>query len=351
MIGESGSCSRMRAAVLYKPMDIRVESVDGPSVDRGHALVSVESAGICRTDLEIYRGAGTPADFGLSGGFPAILGHEFSGEVVELGEGVRNVDIGDRVTCECIIGCGECPACKRGRYNLCETPLGFSNGAFAECISVPSKGLHAIPENASFDDAALTEPTAVALHAARRVDVRTGSAVAVLGAGTLGFLCVQVSKALGASFVALTGTRDERLEVGAKIGADVVVNVEREDPSSEIREATKGKGVDAVIITAAGSAEVLGQAVEVAKRGAEIAIIGLSGRKKSQVDPDQMVFKDLEIKGIFASPNTWEGALHMISSGRVRTEPIISHRLPLERAKTAFEILDRREGIKVLLKP
>lgn len=340
----------MKAAVLHAPFDLRIEDVPKPEVRPGYVVLRVKAAGICRTDLEIYRGAGTPEELGLKGGLPTILGHEFSGEVSEIGDGVKGFRPGDRVTCECIIGCGVCSYCLSGRYNLCLNTLDFSNGAFAEFTAVPAKGLHKLPDNISFEEGALTEPTAVSVYAVKRAGIKPGDTVAILGAGTIGFLCLQVAKAFGADRVLLTGTRDERLELGVKLGADLAINVRREDPVRRVLEETGGRGVDSVIIAAAGDPGVLGQAIKMVRRGGHIAIIGLAGKKQSQLFSDEIVFKDLTIRGVYASPNTWETALYLMRKNLVKPREIITHRFPLERVLEAFRLLDERKGVKVILR-
>ena len=339
----------MKAAVLHAPFDLRIEDVPKPEVKPGYVVLRVRAAGICRTDLEIYRGAGTPEELGLKGGLPAILGHEFSGEVSEIGEDVKGFKPGDRVTCECIIGCGVCSYCLSGKYNLCPNTLGFSNGAFAEFTAVPAKGLHKLPDNVSFEEGAVTEPTAVSVYAIERAEIKPGDTVAILGAGTMGFLCLQVARAFGADRVLLTGTRDERLELGVKLGADLTINVRREDPVKRILKETEGQGVDSVIIAAAGDPGVLGRAIKIVRRGGHIAVIGLAGRKPSQLLSDEIVFKDLTIRGVYASPNTWKTALYLMKKNLVKPREIITHRFPLEKAPEAFRLLDERKGVKVIL--
>lgn len=215
----------MKAAVLKGPRKIELKEVPTPKIGVNDVLVKVEACGVCGSDIAYYqRGeADVPP--------PLILGHEFSGIVVELGETAKKLGIlkeGDRVVAEPVMACGSCPSCKQGYPNMCEKPtvLGVTiDGGMAEFCAVRYNYLHKIPKDVSFDEAAFTEPLACALHAIKKLKIVPGISGAVIGPGPIGLMVAQYLKKSGLSPVILIGTRDYRLEAGLKLGVDYVINV------------------------------------------------------------------------------------------------------------------------------
>src|SRR3990170_3532124 len=239
--------SSMRAAVTRDWNEIRVEQVPVPDLEQGEVLVRVGACGICGTDLKIvagvYEGSWPPA-------LPFIQGHEWSGTVAALGEGIRGLAVGDRVAAENHKGCGTCLNCRRGRYNLCEVArtLGkayklyghTAQGAFAEYAARPAGLLHKLPEQVSFEEATIVNQGALGLHAIRRCRVEPGDTVAVIGPGLIGLITVQLAKATGATRVIVAG-RGPRLELARELGADGVVDVSKVDTVEGVRELTHGR--------------------------------------------------------------------------------------------------------------
>jgi len=344
----------MKAVVVRGPFQGQIENVEVPKVTPDGVLIRVKAVGICRTDSEIYAGRY------VGGALPLVPGHEVSGLVIEIGKQVKNIRIGDRVVAECTMGCGECPPCVAGNYNLCESlrpewEKGELLGAFAEYIATSSRALHRIPEEVTFEEGALVEPASVSLRAVKRAKISAGEKVAVLGSGTIGLLALQAAKAVGACFVAVTGTKrsEYRLEIAEKLGADQVINVNTDDPVSSIMKSTDQRGVDAAVISTAGSPHSLAEAIDMVRPGGRIVVVGLTGGLESQINAEKIVFKDLQVSGSFSSPNVWEEAIELMQSRRIKVKPLITHTMSLKDFEKAFKLLESRKQnvIKIVLKP
>ncbi|MCD6470157.1 zinc-dependent alcohol dehydrogenase family protein [Candidatus Bathyarchaeota archaeon] len=340
----------MKAAVLHDVRDIRVEEVKKPEIAEDEVLIEVKAAGICGTDLHFYKGE-------WKVDMPIIPGHEFSGVIAEVGENVDGFKIGEHVVAEPNITCGSCYFCLMSERNFfCENlkAVGVTvNGAFAEYLKIKGRNLYRIPENLSFEEAALIEPLACCIRGLDNVGIKAGESVLIVGAGPIGLLLMQLVRNFGASMIIQTDLEDYRLEKALELGADRVVNVRKEDPIKVIKELTGGYGVD-VAIEAVGSPKAITQAVEAVRKGGRVNIFGVSPQDAVwQVKPFDLYSKELTITTSYRSPYTFQRAVKMASSGRLKLKPLISHIFPLEKIAEAFEILDKKldNVMKVILKP
>jgi len=344
----------MKAIRVYGTRDIRFEEVDMPVVGPDDVLIRVRAAALCGTDLEVYDGTMFYITSGATT-MPFIPGHEWSGEVIELGSNVSEFEIGDRVTGECSVGCRSCNNCLRGWYNQCqfrtETGLLNRDGGFAEYISFPKQFLHQCNEMA-FDDATFIEPTGIALYATKLAQVTPADYVAVMGPGPIGLFAVQTAKAYGARKVILVGTRDSRLEVGRTLGADVTINTTRESLTDRVKEATDGHMVD-VVLEAVGKPGVWNDIASIVAPRARIAMTGLFAGEKCSVDFDPIVINNITILGSLGGPAIWDEAIDLHQRGKVTAAPLITHRLPLSEFVKGIEIMRNRtdNAIKVVLEP
>jgi L-iditol 2-dehydrogenase len=318
--------------------------------------VRVRACGICGTDLKIvggaYRGTWPPE-------LPFIIGHEWSGEVATLGPGTQRsgLAVGDRVVAENHTGCGACPMCRAGRYNLCERVRepGFklyghtAPGALAEYAVRPAVALHKVPANVSDLAAALVNQGALTVHAARRARLGPGASAAVFGPGLLGLLMLQVARAAGATTVIMVG-RGERLRVARELGCTAIVDYERDDPVASVRAAAGGRGVDCVF-DCSGNPAAVGQLLRSARRGGTVALLGLAGGAVAELPVDLVTLDELDVLGIRSSPNAYPAMIALLASGAVRTEPLTTHVYPLADVATAFGALARREAIRPILTP
>jgi L-iditol 2-dehydrogenase len=346
----------MRAAVLRGWHDVGVEEVPVPEPAPGEALVAVRACGICGTDVKLVAG-------GFEGRWPPslpfVFGHEWCGEVVALGPDTEHSGLraGDRVAAENHAGCGECPRCRAGRYNLCEragTP-GYrlyghtAQGALAEYAVRPVRLLHRLPESVSDEAGALVNQGALAVHAVRRTGLEPGSSVAVFGPGLLGLLTLQVARALGAGRTIVVG-RGERLALAGELGAADLVDYTAGDPAETIRELTGGRGVDRVY-DCSGDAAILPQLVRATARGGRVALLGLTAGKTAELPPDALVLDEIDLMGIRSSPNAYPGMIALLASGAVRTEPLVRDVYPLERIEAALAAMRDRTAVRPILVP
>ena len=346
--------AEMDAAVLRDFGELTLARVPVPEPGPGEVLCRVLACGICGTDLKIvagdYRGTWPPA-------LPFIIGHEWSGEVAALGPGTERsgLVVGDRVVAENHTGCGACPMCRAGRYNLCERVRepGFklyghtAPGALAEYAVRPAVALHTVPPEVSDVAAALVNQGALTVHAARRARLDPGSTVAVFGPGLLGLLMLQVARAAGATRLITVG-RGKRLITARELGSTEVVDYSGTDPVAGVRAATGGRGVDCVF-DCSGNPAVLAQAMRATRRGGTVAVLGLAGGRSAELPVDPLVLDELNLLGVRSSPNAYPAMIALLASGAVATGPLTTHQYPLREVATAFGVLQRREAIRPII--
>ena len=340
----------MRAAVLYNIRDLRLEDVPTPEFSTDEVLIKVNATGVCGTDIHIYRGEWKTS-------MPIILGHEFSGVIVETGRDVKNLKVGDPVVAEPNILCGSCYFCRMSERNyFCENlkATGVTiNGAFAEYVKTKAENVYKVTEGFNLDEAALIEPLACCVRGIDQAKVRTGDTVAIVGAGPIGLILLQLVKLAGASMVIQTDMEDARLKLARDLGADHTINVAEEDPVEAIKRLTGGYGVD-VAIEAVGSPKAITQAMKATRRGGRLNIFGVSPEDAVwEVKPFELYEKELTITTSYRSPFTFQRAVKIALSGKVKLKPLISHIFRLEEIHRAFEVAEKRlEGaVKVLVKP
>jgi len=340
----------MLAVVKNKPATgIEIMERPEPDVKNGYAIIEVKACGICGSDLHIYEWS----PFYQWMTFPRIMGHEVAGTICETGSDVVGFAPGDRVVADTWGGCGVCSCCRVGRFNLClnQVRLGqHVDGGMARYVAVPGNCLYRIPEGVDFETASVLEPLGVILRTFERCDVKPGDTMAILGPGPIGLLGVMLAKACGASTIIASGlgVDKERLEYARRFGA-VSVNVDEESLQERVMDLTEGQGVD-IVMDVSGGEGSLTEAAAVAKRGGQIGFVGLS--PKAVFDPFVLVEKELAIYGSCRrQPSTWFRAIDLVANKVVNPGAIVTHSLPLSRAQEGFEILLRREGLKVILIP
>jgi threonine dehydrogenase-like Zn-dependent dehydrogenase len=335
----------MRALVIERPRDVSVREVATPSVGPGEALVATRAVGVCRTDLELVTGE---LDDPRWVQFPCIPGHEWSGEVVEVGAGVRSVAPGDRVVGEGMVPCLTCRPCRRGDTHLCENydQVGFTRGGgCGEYVLVPERNLHRIPEHVSYDAAVLVEPASVVLQGVERLGPRPGDAVGVVGIGTLGSIAIKLLRLWSPAAIVAYGLRDEELEFARSLGADHTVNVSAGDPVAAT-EALVGRPLDAVVETA-GAVAALELATRLPREGGRAVTMGVAGAgRRLSLPSDHFVFRDLTLSGsVTYTVATWARMVGLLAERLVDLEPIVSHRFPLDQYEEAFQLMDDRSGV------
>lgn len=337
----------MKAAVFHSARDITIEDVPEPRVEPDGVVIKVKACGICGSDLHLYKRGGQEG---------TILGHEFSGDIVEIGANVTDVEKGDRVTAMCGRGCGQCYWCRQGQQIRCRKLafLGYGiPGAFAQYVSVPffKIGMYAVklPDTLTYEEGATAEPTAVALYSVTQAQPQPDNTVVIIGAGMIGLCTVQVLKAFGVNQVIVSEPREKRLKLAKESGASLVVDAGREDIVSIVNEVTSGKGAD-IVFECAGLPTTYQQAIEMVHRGGKVELVGLYEQPITW-DPSFVVTNDITLIGCGLR---WDlpGAVDLLQSGKVNTKPLVTHEFPLDKVKEAFETqLGAEDAVKVLVKP
>ena len=343
----------MNAAVLRGARGLRVERVDAPGPGPGEVLLRVLAAGICGTDYRIWTG-----DRAVR--YPLIPGHEFIGEVVAIGPGsgdrlsARAVGVGIRVAVEPNWGCGDCDLCREGSGNLClrRTAVGIDrDGGFADLVTLPARACWPAPPGLSDDRLLLAEPLAVVVRAVARGAPRAGETAAVVGAGTLGLLAVQVLRARGLSVLLVSRTA-RRLDLGRALGADVTVATGEADPVAAARALSGRDGVDLVVETAGTAAAIelaLGR-VGFVRPGGRVVLTGLA-HDPASVEFFWLVRREIDVRGSMIYQEEFGEALSLLAEGTVRVEPLITHRFPLAAIEAALEAHRTPGAIKVVVLP
>ncbi|MEZ0346241.1 MAG: alcohol dehydrogenase catalytic domain-containing protein [Infirmifilum sp.] len=343
----------MKAAVLHKPGDLRIEEVPYPEPGPGEITVKIEASGLCPTDVKVYR-------FGSSSArYPVILGHEVAGTVYEVGPGVEGIEEGEKVNIPADAYCGQCRYCRMGRENLCENPITFGfqvDGGHAEFLRVPKRFVERglifkVPEGVSLEEVAMTEPLACVLHDVESARTSPGKKVFVIGDGPMGLKHVILSSLYGADEVVLVGVTDWKLKLGEELGATRTVNINEQDP---IDIAQKLGGADIVFLTVVSQA-TLNQAMRmVSKTGVVSIFAGLpSGSSTATLDLNLIHYGERSLIGS-SNYTYWEyqKAFSLIASHRVRLEKLISHRFPLSEFHNALKTWeDKNISMKIMIKP
>ncbi|HEY8497775.1 MAG TPA: alcohol dehydrogenase catalytic domain-containing protein, partial [Limnochordales bacterium] len=327
-------------------------------------LVRVELCGICGSDIHEWA---SPDRARLAGpARPTVGGHEIVSVVEAVGPAVRGLKPGDRVVHEIVtFYCGQCVNCRQGKTNICLNmdPMAqrahyVTGGGFAPYTVWPARHLHRLPDHLTAEEGVLMEPTAGSVHTlVERLRVRPGESVAILGTGARGLILLQVARALGAGPVVVTGlTRDEkvRLPLARELGADAVVNVEREDLRERLAALTGSPYVD-VVVENAGSPAAVRQAIDIARPGGRVMISGggIRGGIEVALDTRAIIVKELDVLGeISHTWSSWRTALHLVATGRVRLKPLLTHVFPLERWEQAFTLASTGdEAVRVAVRP
>lgn len=334
----------MQAVVFRGAHRVRAEERVRPEVGPGQVLVRVRACGVCGTDRHIYEGE-FPATPGV------VLGHEYAGEVVEVGPGVSDLVPGQRVAVDPNIACGICRPCRMGKVHLCEnlTALGVNyDGGFAEYSLVPRAQLYPFSGGLEWAEAAMVEPVACCLHGIDLAGIRGGERVLVIGGGAIGQIHAQLARLSGAGCVALSDPVLSRRELARELGVDILL-----DPSTqsldEMRAALDG-GAD-VVIEAVGSAATAEQSIALAARGGTVIWFGVAAPEaRSAVSPYDIYRREITVRGSFVNPFTHERALALLAGGRLRVGPLITRRIGLDEV-LAVLAAPARDDLKVVAIP
>jgi L-iditol 2-dehydrogenase len=329
--------STMGAQVLHAVGDMRYESVPIPGTGQGEVLVRVGYCGVCGSDIPRVFVNGTYH-------FPTIIGHEFSGTVVACGPGVSDMQPGTRVAVFPLLWCGKCAACEEGKYVQCQD-YGYlgsrDDGGFAEFVVAPRANLVLVPDSVSLEEAAMTEPAAVALHALRRVEHSLlGETVVVFGAGPIGLMVAQWARAMGAFQVLVFDIIEKKLEMAREMGFDLAFNSKAVDPLAQVALLTGGAGAH-VSVEGAGVPQTFVQALSVTKRGGATVVLGNPAADVTLPASlvSQLMRREVSVLGTWNSDysaagndDDWRTVLAAMEAGRINLKPLITHRVALAEA-------------------
>jgi L-iditol 2-dehydrogenase len=343
----------VRALVKYGRQDgnVEIREVPEPTIGPDQVLLEVKAAGVCGSDLHMWR---EQQSWAVK--LPLVLGHEFAGVVVEVGANVSNFAPGDRVACETAAQiCNQCVYCLSGNYNLCPNRLGYgalADGAFTHYVAARPQILHRIPDNVPFEHAALTEPICVAYNAlVEKTDMRPGDLVVIQGPGPIGIMALQVVRMRGAGTIVVLGTDVDahRLEVAAELGAHHTLNIQREDPVQLIQSLGDGFGAD-LVVDCTGVSKALKQSLDLVRPNGRITKIGW-GPQPLDFNLDPLVGKAVTLQGSFSHTYpTWERVLGLLSTGQINLEPVIGGIYSLTEWEEAFHKMEQGKNVKSVLR-
>ncbi len=343
----------MKALVHTTPYTFSFTDVPRPHVGDDDILVRVQAVGICGSDLHGSTGkTGRRIP-------PIIMGHEAAGVVEEVGRNAQGLSAGDRITFDSTVYCNQCPACRQGRVNLCKDRmiLGVSipafrrDGCMAEYVVMPWWIAYKLPAAVSFEDAALVEPAAVSMHAARITPIDVNDAVAVIGAGPIGLFAIQAAKVRGAGAVIALDVREERLALAKQLGATVTINTAGGDVTAALRQALGRSDVDAVL-EAVGLPATMELAFKMIKLGGQITLIG-NVSKEIPLPLQEVIMREITVRGSFAIAGEYRACLDLMAQGRIQTKPLISRIVSLSEGQQAFDLLYKEDPtlMKIVLRP
>lgn len=311
-----------------------------PKIRPDDVLIKIQSVGVCGSDLHYYS-KGFIGDFVVE--FPFVLGHEAAGIVCEVGENVKNLNVGDRVCMEPGVPCMKCEECLTGHYNLCKDVHFWAtppyDGVLSEYVAHPAAFTFRIPDNVSFTEGALVEPLAIGLHACNMGGVKLGNTVAIMGAGCIGLVTLLAAKAYGATQIIVGDVIDKRLEKAAEFGA-ITVNTSREDFAAKVMECTGDRGAD-VAIDCAGFSSTVDACLSCAKPVGIVVIVGMGVDRVDRFNTSIMSTKELTVKSIFRYRNLYPTAINAIADGRIDVGAIVSHRFKFEDTIEAFSTCEK----------
>ena len=338
----------MLQAVMTEPGKIEFRDVEKPTMGDDQVLIEMKRIGVCGSDIHVFHGMHPYTSY------PVVQGHEVSGVIAEVGSRVEDLVVGDKVTFTPQVTCGRCYPCTHGMYHICESlkVMGFQTGGAAqEFFAVDADKVLKVPDHVSLDQAAMVEPVSVAVHALSRAgEDLQGKKVLVLGAGTIGNLVAQVAKASGASTVMITDISDYKVEKAKACGIDYVVNSREEDLTQAILRDFGPSRAD-LILECVGVQETIAQAVENARKGTTVVVVGVFG-KKPEVDLGLVQDRELSLVGtLMYQQRDYERAMELVAGGQLHLDKMITHRFPFQEYLDAYETIEQAKGnvMKVMI--
>lgn len=337
----------MKAAVLYAPYDLKVEERAVPSPNNGWVTIAVEAAGICGTDIAVYEGK-------YAASLPRVLGHEFCGRILAIGDEVHGLEPGQRVMAEGSWCGDEQHGTDESTHDPCinHQALGRTvDGCFSEAVAVPSGTVHLLPNTVKATEAQSVTTLATAVRAVQRAGTLADKRVAIVGPGHAGLLLLQVCLVFGAQGVAVVGTRENRLQVAKQLGAESASNIRLPSHKTWLQEPAN-RDFD-VVFEASGTASGLATCFELARKGGRIVSYGIISGPLDSVPGQEIYSKELTILGSRGAEGCYEEAIRLLASGLISVEPLITHVIPIQNAEEGFTIATQRlpDALRIVFVP
>jgi len=335
-------------AIVSAPGKVEFQEKRLPELSPKEVLIGVKTSSICGSDLHIFKGKHPSAPL------PVAIGHELSGEVLRIGNGVSRLREGDRVVVEPVITCGQCHFCQKGEYNLC-THISFQyrkgQGAFAPYFIASEDWVHQLPEGISYEEGALIEPLSVSLHAFKKGNLQPGHTVAIFGAGAIGLMLLLLIRLLEAGEVFIVDVQDFRLRKAKVFGASYILDNSKGEAVPKILEKTSHLGVDRVF-EAVGLESTLVQSLKALKKGGSSIVVGIFEEQEIKIPVNLFIQKEISLTGSQGYCWDFQSALKLLEKGEIHLKEMITHVLPLSSLQKGFELLmdPKSEAIKVVIK-
>lgn len=340
----------MKAAIFLGKGKIETRELEIPKLRDGEILIKVMACGICGTDVHIYHdapGATKPT-------VPVILGHEFAGEVVECASGTTRLKVGDKVTVDPNMYCGNCHHCMNGKKHFCPSMRGIGvnqDGGFESYCAVPEKQAVKLSQDVDYEVGAMAEPVACCLHGIDNIGIEMGETVCVIGGGAIGQIMIQLAKLKGASKVIVSEPVEMRRKLAISLGADAAIDPMAGNLKEQVKAAT-GKDYTDVVIECVGKPIAVDQGVQIAGKGSRVLLFGVPyPTDKYELPLIDMFQKELTIKGSFVNPDTQYRAVQLINEKRLNLKPLITHRYPVEQLEEAIKKQMANDSVKVVVLP
>ena len=341
----------MKVLLANAPNDLRVVDMPVPSIGPRDVLCKVAHAGICATDIAIAKGTLTLGD-GMDPIYPVRLGHEWSGVVVEVGSETRRLKAGDRVISDTGYSCGECEQCLKGEYQNCEYGRAIGTitncwpGAFAEYMMLPERLLFNVADNVPLDEAAVIEPASIGLYGLVRAGIYPDLTLLVVGTGPITLGGMACARAMGIGKIMLAGRKQKKLEIGKKLGADVIIDLTRESLLDAVMEHTSGKGAD-IVLDGTGAPEFFNDSMLAVRSSGKLVIPGFYEQELNHVKLDRIIARNVTLIGAAGTPNMGRKILSLMELGRLDLTPMITDRFPFSDVVTAFDAVTKRNDSRV----
>jgi len=342
---------KIKVAYLNGAKNLFLSTIDKPEINSDEVLIKIKSVGICGSDVLYYKTGGTRKRPITK---PFILGHEVSGIIEDMGKEVKNLNIGDRVAVEPGATCGKCFYCKSGRYNLCKDIKFLAtppiNGALAEYISHKADLVYPLPDEISYDEGTLVEPSSVAFYSVMKSGLKTAESSLILGAGPIGLLVLKIAKILGSFPICIVDVDDYRLSLAKKMGADFTINVKDKDIVKTITDSDSENEYN-VVFECTGAGSVISSSVFLVKKGGNISMIGVFDGT-TPIRTKEIIDREITITGTYRVLNTFQDIIRLMQKGMLEVKSLITHTFNLNEISKAFDMADRQleNCVKVIIR-